>query len=440
MATTLKNLQDLRTILGQLDAERPAGTKPLTGQTTYAERGDNFGRRLHLEITSRQRRARILVTGQIGVGKSSELLHYFDEQLGTRDLGFKIFCDLEKEEQPEHCGTTGVLLAVFRDCWGTSRVLTNQKPDNKLCQIRDEVLNRLVDWLKGQYSSDRSQVVFRFGGMDFPMFLAPANRDAGLALILGKAAQHEAVSQPSDRFGLAPDGLINLLNKLLGWFSERTGDRAPVLFVDHVDKIRNSAAAEEVLVKATPHWNRVSASIVMTAPYESTLGELRNSIESKWGRPLMLYPVEVPDLEAGPIPAIYERIIKGAQLTHLIDESSLRLLAYYSGGILRLFVQFLIQACKEAHFAGRDAIGRGDAMAVIHAQARAYQDYSTQQLELLDEIDRQGTGLGQAAVLLRSPIGLLVREPRGEEQQIRIHPLAFGAMERYRLRRSNGRH
>ena len=33
---------------------------------------------------------------------------------------FQIFCDLEKEMQPEHCGAAGVLLAIFRDCWSVA--------------------------------------------------------------------------------------------------------------------------------------------------------------------------------------------------------------------------------------------------------------------------------------------------------------------------------
>src|SRR5262249_14333041 len=117
MRPSLANIQDLRTALGRLDAERPADRRPDTGRTLYEPRGDDFLNRLDLEVQSRRGKTRLLVTGQIGVGKSSELLRYFNVEKAERRIGFPVYCDLEKQESPEHCGATGVLLTMLRDCW-----------------------------------------------------------------------------------------------------------------------------------------------------------------------------------------------------------------------------------------------------------------------------------------------------------------------------------
>jgi hypothetical protein len=77
---SLTNLQDFRTILGRLNADKPAGLSSRDGITQYQERGGDFSRRLNLEIESRQGKARVLVTGQIGVGKSSELINFFHKR------------------------------------------------------------------------------------------------------------------------------------------------------------------------------------------------------------------------------------------------------------------------------------------------------------------------------------------------------------------------
>jgi hypothetical protein len=113
-------------------------------------------------------------------------------------------------------------------------------------------------------------------------------------------------------------------------------------------------------------------------------------------------------------------------------------LAHYSGGVLRQFVQFLIDACKEANFCGHAKVETVDAEAVIQAFARAYQDYAPDQLKLLDEIERYGTGLSKAAVLLRSPISLLVCRPTTDQQTIRVHPLSSRSLERFRLQQNRG--
>ncbi len=372
------------------------------------------------------------MTGQIGVGKSSELWDFREERYRAADLGFPIVCDLEKEESPEQCGSTGLFLTILRDCWATTQGFPGlEHGREELDQIRDEILTRLVDWLHGAYTDDGSKIVFAFSGMDYPIGLT--DRSRALAIALGKAALHESVAEPSRRFALAPEALITLLNSLLRWYARHDRNRAPLLIIDHVDKIREPAAAEDVLVKVAPQWNRVEASIVMTAPFEYTLGSLRTSIESRWGRPLVLYPLGIPDSLEGPIPEIYRAIAASAGLAALISDEALRLLAHHSGGVPRTFVQFLGEAAQKAHLAGGDRIEAGDARSVIFEAKRAYLDYGAEELRLLDEIDRLGTGLGKAALLLRSPIGLLVTEPRPDEPELRVHPLARTTLERYRF-------
>jgi hypothetical protein len=125
-----------------------------------------------------------------------------------------------------------------------------------------------------------------------------------------------------------------------------------------------------------------------------------------------------------------------AGLRGLIQEDALRSLAHYSGGIPRLFVKFLRTACLEAHLAAHDKIEATDCMIVVNKELRSYQDYSARQLELLDEIDEYGTGLGEAAELLRSPISLLVQRPSRGEQKIAVHPLAQPALARFRLKQA----
>ncbi|HVA49462.1 MAG TPA: hypothetical protein VNH11_24055 [Pirellulales bacterium] len=326
-----------------------------------------------------------------------------------------------------------MLLAIFRDCWSASASYGGvRQPERR--DIRNATIETLVDWLKGQYEDDRQGVVFRFHDMEYPVSLTEDSRDSGLLLILGKAALHQAVSQAADRFGLIPDTLLNQLNRLLKWIQQKSR-RQPVILVDHVDKIRDPAAAKEVLVDAHPQWQRLAASLVMTAPFEYTLGDLRHSVESRWNSPLLVYPLEVPDPNNGAIPQVYWKMAIGAQLRGLIGDESLRMLAYYSGGVARYFVQFLRSACLEAHLAGHDRIEPSDCSLVINNALRNYQDYSLRQLELLGEIDEYGTGLGEAAELLRSPISLLVQRTSSDEQRITVHPLARPALDRFRLRK-----
>ena len=185
-------------------------------------------------------------------------------------------------------------------------------------------------------------------------------------------------------------------------------------------------------MNVAPQWNRVEAAVVMMAPFEYTLGRVRTSVESRWDKILMLYPVPIPELGDGEMPQIYRAIAQSASLGLLISDDALRVLAHFSGGILRMFIQFLSEAAQEAHLAGHDRIERGEAHAVVFKAEQAYLDYA-KELELLNEVDRLGSGLGDAASLLRSPIGLLVSEQQGKSS-VRVHPLARAKLGQYRFR------
>ncbi len=438
---SLSNINDLKDILSRLSAEKPAGLGNYDNETKYQIRGTDLARRLKLEIDSNEANARVLITGQIGVGKSSELRNFYRQRIIENSrAGYLIYCDLEKEEHPERCGATGVLLSIFRDCWGATRKKRNHLQNSpshyqeKLIKLREEILLRLIEWLKGSLIEDDNKVMFKFGGMDFPIFLN--DKDKALSLLLGKAAQHEAVSTPSERFGLVPDSLINLLNKLLNWFKDIHNGKSPLLIIDHVDKIRDEHSAKEVLIEIIPHWQSIAASVIMTAPYEYTLGDLRYSVESYWGKPIMIYPLDIPEIDCNNIPVIYNEIVNSCRLNTLITQDSLRILAHYCGGIPRSFVQFLIEASKEAHLAGHKRIEESDAQAIIFNAERAYQDYGPAEMDLLYQIAENKIGLNAAATLLRSPIGLLVLKSKEGEQPLRVHPLAQKVLERYRYAKS----
>ncbi|MFQ5677089.1 MAG: hypothetical protein ACE5G1_14445 [bacterium] len=433
---SLTDIRFLQSVLTKLDAEKPAGTGRL-GQTEHQDREGDLLQRLRLEAFSQEGKARVLLTGQIGVGKSSELWHFFRQRVLEKPrTGFWVYCDLEKKEHPERCGATGVFLTILRDCWAATKSLkdelrfSSQSTSRRFYSIRNDILERLIDWLKGERSLEGMEVIFRFGGMDFPVRLN--DKDSALALILGKAAQHEAVSARTERFGLVPDKLVNLLNGLFEWLKSFHSGLSPLLIIDHVDKIRDETAAREVLVEVVPQWQRIKASIIMTAPYEFTLGEMRYSVESYWGKPLMVYPLPFPELDDETIPPFYEDLIMSCGLSQNIEFYSLRMLAHYSGGIPRTFVQFVIQSCKEAYLARHERIMASDAQTVVYAAERAYQDYGLSELELLDQIAESKTGLSAASTLLRSPIGLLVMSPEKGQSNLRIHPLAENLLERYR--------
>lgn len=417
----------LRASLLRLNAQLPAGV--MGSKLPRVERSaSKVVERLRLELDTAGGRARILLTGQIGVGKSSELWELWRQYKHSQSV-LAIHCDLEKEMSPERCGALGVLLALFRDAWNSHLSFPGgQQPEG----VTDRIFSALVDWLGA--TKRESGYVFRFGGMDFPVALKQG-KSAIVAVALGKAAQHQALVQRDPSEGVIPDRLMALFNEYLRYLKNKT-NRDVLLVADHVDKIRSESAARDALIDASSHWGRLDASLVMTAPYEFTLGEMRSSVEGFWRRPLVLYPEPIPELQPPePLPSFYVQVRQVVGLASLVSDEDLRYLAHYSGGIPRMFILLLSAAVKHAIFAGAARVeAHHTQMAIGDAQAD-YQDYLEDDLELLDQIVSTQQGLGKAMQLLRSPISLLVSRAPDGASMFRAHPLAERSLRLHRERR-----
>lgn len=428
---SLNEITHLRSVLERLNLELPAGPAG-EGFTPYQERNADFHRRLNLQLSVAGKKTRLLVSGQIGVGKSTELHRACRALQGQQGGGWCVFCDLEVEANPERCGATGVFLTILRDCWKVASHRSHCDRIRAFDRLREEIFTRLTDWLGGRRGEDGGVYLFPFGGMDYPVFTQDLSR--GLSILLGKAAHHASITGAEGRYQGVPDSLSNLLNRLLRALAELDREGRITLVIDHTDKIRDNRVAEEVFLQSSPLWEKVDAGIIMTAPYEFTRGRHRDTLEEAWGRPLVIYPVKLPEPTPAPLPSFYTGLVNDCGLAGLVEEEALRHLAHFSGGIPRYFLRFLQQACIEAHLDGGERIGLPQAQRVVAREREAYLDLGAQSLDVLDEIDRSGSGLGldEASMLLRSPIAVLIRDPGEEKGHFMVHPLAGTVLEHHR--------
>ena len=155
--------------LQRLNAERPAGGRDALERVDRPER--DVIRQLRLNLDTASHPARLLLTGQIGVGKSSELWHL--QRLYRESERFlPIHCDLESQMSPERCGAIGVLLAMFRDALSDYPDLVGQRQPRR--ELVDRIMNDLVDWLGATKTG--SAISFPIGGMDFAVDARPRIR------------------------------------------------------------------------------------------------------------------------------------------------------------------------------------------------------------------------------------------------------------------------
>lgn len=421
---TQKPGEALLAALRKLVAERPAGEQAALPRVPRQGLRIADGLALGLQVAAE--RARVLMTGQIGAGKSTELREFEHQAKKSSDF-LVIHCDLEKEMSPERCGALGVMLAVFRDAWNFHQVLQKPQPVG----LAQKIIEWLVEWL-GAHQTD-TDYLFSFGGGSFP--ISRSNPGNAVSVVLGKAAQHQALLERHPEEGVLPDKLVALCNDYLGYLSSLK-NKPVVLLVDHVDKVRDERAAGQILVDAVSHWRRLRAALIMTAPYEYTLGSTRSSVENFWGRPLIVYPEPIPEASGeGAVPEFYRWMRSASGLEGALADGELRTLAYFSGGIPRVFVLLLAAAVRCALFAEHARVEASDVGRAISDAESDYQDYGDDAMAMVDTIVKTQQGLSQARDALRSPIALLVRPKDDGGTSFHVHPLAERSLQAVRLRR-----
>ncbi len=426
---------DLTLVLARLNPDRPASKAGQDGLTPYQARGDDFARRLNRDARVS---TRILVTGQTGVGKSSELHRFVQEPHGH---DWVVHADLEVGQHPDHLGMTGVILNLLRACWrsppdyGPLEVLESSFESSSSSAvdlreaIRDRVLTHLLDVFEARKSADERTATLRLAGRREKIDLT--NRAAAIERILKEAASTPWLDDAVNSDSAVRDQCGRLLIEVLDHFRRARSKRRRWIFViDHLDRVRVPTVAEDILVRSSRIWKSIDATIVMTAPRECTIGESREAVESFWGKPIMLYPAPIPESPKGAIPGIFRRVVAGAGMQEVIDDTCVRLLARSSGGFLRTYVQLLAQAAKEANFRSSERIELRDAQFAVHEAERSYQDLSGDEVDRLGQILTDQAGLAKGASLLRPPIGLIVALDSNGEQELRAHPLADRALER----------
>ncbi|MFH1919684.1 MAG: hypothetical protein ABIP48_07375 [Planctomycetota bacterium] len=438
---TTRNRASLEAVLRRLNPNVPAGQ---TGDAIPRIPRDSTALRQIRAHLGADPFAKMLLTGHIGVGKSTELLHFAREMEANR---WVIQCSVASTLGVHNVNTFS-LLVVLLEASIRSWV-------KRLGEISPGLVGGLVDLVRKLVPEETRPAKLTplhriqkelLEQVDARALLAgkPTLRivDTGWALLnlYDEILQRLALRSVSvEQAGALDPSPLALSCELILKELENEAGKPVLLVIDDLDKVRSEEARDDVFLNRAMAWLRLPCGIVSTLPLDALFSSRGRELDEVWFDVQVLDPLPVPAADGGTLddPALqpYLSILRSVGAEGVLSALQCRRLANASSGLPRTFVS-ACSACV-AYAVEADEVHVRDyhvdlVLRDIADRWRGRLDDSDYRA-LIDVLDSEGSNVPRAISLLRD--GILVRDGTAPpERQFRLASWAEPLVEAYRRR------
>ncbi len=426
MAKTTSNTSNAKLveIIERLNPNVPAGDG--VGAMPRVPRDSSAVRQLRTYVAS-DPHAKALLTGHIGVGKSTELAALANDLSTTR---FVIRSSAATTLGVNNVDTFTLLLVVLEAairCWidrlgPMPRGLVEELVSNVRNLLPEESRPPKAPSTIFELAFEQQRAVQEALGK-LPKRISTGEQ---LAKIYSDGLHRLALRYVSstDLGSIDPSSVARSCEVLLKELAHKA--QQPVLLViDDLDKIREPRVQESVFIDRAMAWIRLPCAVVATLPFDVYFGARSAELDDTWGEVFVLDPLPVP-LEDGqditePNLQPYLIMLKQAGAHNLFSALQCRRLAHVSSGLPRAFVYCCRNCVRYSLEAGEDHVRNYHVDLVLQDMVTKWrgrltdQDYDS----IHNVMSSGGSNVREAAQLLRD--GVLIRDgSEPPDKQIRI--------------------
>lgn len=428
----------LQTIFSQLNPRVPAGSTNSTLQRIH--RDENIVNDLLIQLRADEQ-AKVLLSGHIGVGKSTELI-YLAEQM--EEERFIVQCSISQVLGVVHTldifSLLIIILQALIEAWQV-----------KLQSFPKGLIERLVKYHIKAIWGGNSEIL--------PLFRFPENdldikTEKQLLNFYSKILKEIPLQTQQLRLKALP--YANITEKSCNFILSSLTDsvKKPILvIIDDLDKIRDESSQGEIFLDYANTWSKLPCNIVATVPLEIIYSSRGRQVDDFWGEITVLNPLPIPeqsqnndDMYQSMYYNQYDRFSEKCdfyrQLLMSVDalssfehrESYLKL-ANISGGLPRSFVNACLGSIRNAMKAGEELMIRD-----IHIEAYEIQHLNKWRGRIDDEdyealltvLVSGGSNLNNPKALHLLRDGILLKDENAfEDRQIRLASWAKPLVEAY---------
>ncbi|MFI5456070.1 MAG: hypothetical protein ACHRXM_11530 [Isosphaerales bacterium] len=437
-----KTPTSLAEVIRRLNPNVPAGFGPVGMPRT--PRDSNAMRQVRTHVTA-DPFAKVLLTGHIGVGKSTELLNLSHEM---KDDRFVIWCSIAKTLGAHNADTFSLLVAILEASIRAWIEELGDLPPGLVEELVDHIRDLFPANKRPRKSATAGRLLFepamtmsmqrleRILGGSTPKPITGQELSRLYSEMLQRLAlRHVAEDQLAvfdvSSFALSCEVLLKELASSAG--------KPVLLVIDDLDKIRNTGAQEDVFLDRAMAWMRLPCAVAATLPFEALFSPRGRELDHVWGDVHILDPLPIPELPGRSVDdqelKFYLAVLRSVNAQDVFSGVQCRKLAHLGSGLPRAFVNTAAACVRYAIDAGEEHI-RDYHLDLVQqdlvARTRGRLNDSDYEA-LVAVLDTKGSNVPKAIQLLRDDV--LIRDGNApSDKQFRLASWVEPLVREYRSR------
>ncbi|MTJ49722.1 hypothetical protein [Dolichospermum sp. UHCC 0259] len=213
--------------------------------------------------------------------------------------------------------------------------------------------------------------------------------------------------------------LLEIFNNLVKATSEIYGNI--VFLIDGLDRLYDSKTFIQLVSTDVKSISSAGTGIVVVGPLTIIYGDYRDTVSEQLDyfcyQPF--FDVE-NDSESY---SFFENIIKARTSENFIEESAIQSLIYFSGGVLRDFINLIQTSIEETYLSGEDEVREKQLVKAVESfSSNQLRGVSDAELNILKQIIKQEIFIPRTEEDLRLLVRRLILEYRDPKIRYAVHP------------------
>jgi hypothetical protein len=309
----------------------------------YVDRAYNPLKQIKTYILNNKGPQKILYSGHMGSGKSTELNKLMDEP-EVKSNFFIVNYSVRDQLDPLNLNYIDVLISIGAKIFEKA-VDENVDLDKKILEYLDNWKNKIIERTK-------SDVVTKAGGLS-------VNIKLYFLELLGKI-QREHETRETIRQTIEPQlsELIDIINSIIDGINVRI-KKEIIVCIDDLDKLGFDKAKELFYLRGIP-LTQPRCKIIFTIPLNLKCSDEFKKLLQFFNESWVLPNIKIADKKTGkPDKAGYDKMteyVDRRMNLSLIDKDALNTAIRYSGGVFREMARIMQMACNYAVADGEDKL------------------------------------------------------------------------------------
>ncbi|MBS9391154.1 MAG: hypothetical protein HEQ33_20565 [Dolichospermum sp. WA123] len=346
---------------------------------------DNISNRIALRPSSSH-----LLLGGIGSGKTTQLLVACQQINEIEDIhaiyiDVSLYTDISKI-------TSGVLTAIAG--LEIAKLIQDRKDKNIIESVE------LIRDLANGYAS-----------YNYDEYPEPHEYDE---VIIVKGI----IPKKSEGYGISLE-LVKTVSKLTKYTSEKYGNL--VLLFDGLDRLDDAKMFMQLVFSDAKAISSAGIGLVLVGSLTAIYGNYHDTINKSLD---YFYYQPFFDVENDPEAYnFFEQIIKTRSSEHFIEESAIKALIHFSGGVLRDFITLTQASIEETYLSGEDKVQEQQVLKAVDSTGRnQLLGISDNELKIIKQILQTGTFIPRTDEDLRLLVRRVILEYRYPKLRYAVHP------------------